>query len=44
MIGLVYDPARDPDFRIDTAARRASVDVLVHAPQISPVTLLRGGT
>jgi erythromycin esterase len=40
MIGPVYDPVRDTDFRIEAGAVAESIDVLVHVPVATAVTPL----
>jgi erythromycin esterase len=40
MIGPVYDPVRDTDFRIEAGPVAQSVDVLVHVPVATAVTPL----
>jgi erythromycin esterase len=40
MIGPVYDPVRDPDFRVEAGPVAESVDVLVHVPVGTAVTPL----
>ncbi|WP_214404288.1 erythromycin esterase family protein [Pseudonocardia lacus] len=40
MIGPVYDPARDTDFRVEAGPLSRSVDVLVHVPVVTAVTPL----
>lgn len=40
MIGPVYDPVRDTDFRIEAGPAAACLDVLVHVPEATAVTPL----
>ncbi|MBK1785599.1 erythromycin esterase family protein [Prauserella cavernicola] len=42
MIGPVYDPDRDHEFRLDGGPVREAIDLLVHVPRVTPVTPLDG--
>ncbi|MEY7972205.1 erythromycin esterase family protein [Saccharomonospora xinjiangensis] len=41
LIGPVYDPGRDRDFRVEAGSLADSLDVIVHLPRLTPATPVR---